>query len=401
MAESMSLDEINKTIIELGIKAPDTGNPLSEAHPFNLMFSTDIGPSGYMKGFLRPESAQNMFVNFKRFLDYNNARMPLAAASIGLGFRNEISPRAGLLRVREFTLAEIEHFCDPQDKSHQKFDLIKDLKLPLWSKELQEQKNFEPLRDMTMEEAVEKGIVQNQTMAYFMARGFLFLTECGIREEGIRLRQHLSTEMAHYAQDCWDCEVMTSYGWIEVAGIADRAAFDLEKHAKKTKTDLNAARPLKEPKKETTFRVAAQKKDIAKEFKKDTKAVTDALDALEDSEKEKLKAELYENKKIIIKSLDDATKEFTLTDAMVQIEAVERTVVEEKYLPNVIEPSFGIGRIIYCIFEHCFHIRPEEATRTFFHFKPAIAPLKTSILPLVPNNKDLNLIVRNLSKQLD
>ncbi len=74
------------------------------------MFGTKIGPSGALTGFLRPETAQGLFVNFKRLLDYNNGRVPFAAAQIGLGFRNEIAPKNGLLRVREFTMAEIEHF---------------------------------------------------------------------------------------------------------------------------------------------------------------------------------------------------------------------------------------------------------------------------------------------------
>ena len=74
-----------------------------------------------------------MFINFRRLLEYNNGRLPMAAAQIGLGFRNEISPRQGLLRVREFTVAEIEHFVDPTDKSHPKFGAIADVALPLWS----------------------------------------------------------------------------------------------------------------------------------------------------------------------------------------------------------------------------------------------------------------------------
>jgi glycyl-tRNA synthetase len=99
---------------------------LTKAEPFNLMFGTMIGPTGQMKGYLRPETAQGIFINFRRLLEYNNGRMPFAAAQIGLGFRNEIAPRQGLLRVREFTMAEIEHFCDPNDKSHPKFKSMAD-----------------------------------------------------------------------------------------------------------------------------------------------------------------------------------------------------------------------------------------------------------------------------------
>lgn len=106
------------------IKSPETGNDLSDPIPFNLMFGTNIGPTGDYKGFFRPETAQGIFVDFKRLLEFNNGRVPFAAAQIGLGFRNEISPRAGLLRVREFTMAEIEHFYDPTNKKHPKFDEV-------------------------------------------------------------------------------------------------------------------------------------------------------------------------------------------------------------------------------------------------------------------------------------
>lgn len=109
-ADSYSQEEIAAILQDLKVKAPDTGNQLSHPEPFNLMFSTQIGPSGSSKGYFRPETAQGIFVNFKRLLEFNNGRLPFAAAQIGLGFRNEISPRAGLLRVREFTMAEIEHF---------------------------------------------------------------------------------------------------------------------------------------------------------------------------------------------------------------------------------------------------------------------------------------------------
>ena len=82
------------------VKSPDTGNKLTAPYPFNLMFVTQIGPSGKATGYLRPETAQGIFVNFRNLLEFNNGRMPFAAAQIGPAFRNEIAPRAGLLRVR-------------------------------------------------------------------------------------------------------------------------------------------------------------------------------------------------------------------------------------------------------------------------------------------------------------
>ena len=113
-------EELDALFVQLGVKSPSTGLDLEKAFPFNLMFKTQIGPTGQIEGFLRPETAQGMFVNFRRLLDYNNGRMPVGVAQIGTAYRNEIAPRGGLLRVREFTMAEIEFFVNPEQKDHTK-----------------------------------------------------------------------------------------------------------------------------------------------------------------------------------------------------------------------------------------------------------------------------------------
>jgi len=102
-----------------------------------------------------------------------------------------------------------------------------------------------------------------------MARSYKFFTLLGINSDAIRYRQHRDNEMAHYAQDCWDAEIETSFGWIEVAGHADRSCYDLTKHSEKTKVELVAARPLKEPKLVKFIRVEMEKPKIGKTFKKD------------------------------------------------------------------------------------------------------------------------------------
>lgn len=135
------------------MKSPK-GNNLIGPLPFNLMFSTQIGPTGKLTGYLRPETAQGLFVNFRRLLDYNGGQMPFAGATIGQAFRNEIAPRSGLLRVREFALAEIEHFCHPKNKDHPKYDSVKDIKLVLFPQA--EQLADKGTVTMTIDEAVKK-----------------------------------------------------------------------------------------------------------------------------------------------------------------------------------------------------------------------------------------------------
>merc|ERR1719264_1550139 len=127
------MEEQAATLKKFDIRSPVTNNELSEPIEFNLMFQTNIGPTGLLKGFLRPETSQGIFVNFKRLLEFNQGRLPFAAAQVGNAFRNEISPRSGLLRVREFTMAEIEHFCDPEDKAHPKFESVSKTSIVMFS----------------------------------------------------------------------------------------------------------------------------------------------------------------------------------------------------------------------------------------------------------------------------
>ena len=186
------------------MKSPE-GNAFGNAFPFNLMFKTTIGPEGTQAAYLRPETAQGLFVNFKRLVDYNAGKLPFAASQIGFGFRNEISPKGGLLRVREFCMAEIEHFCDPSDKSYPRFQLVKDKVMTLFSSE--NQLSTGKTEKMTIGEAVAKKMVDNETLGFFLARTQIFCERIGMDPERIRFRQHLRTEMAHYACDCWDLEI--------------------------------------------------------------------------------------------------------------------------------------------------------------------------------------------------
>src|SRR3984885_10126097 len=120
------------------MKNPNTGVQPEPPVAFNLMFQTSIGPSSNLAGYLRPETAQGQFLNFQKLLEFNKQKMPFASASIGKSFRNEISPRQGLLRVREFLMAEIEHYVDPEaGKKHDRFQEVKDTKLTLLNRHTQ------------------------------------------------------------------------------------------------------------------------------------------------------------------------------------------------------------------------------------------------------------------------
>lgn len=381
-----TMDELNQAQLgaklrEYGVKAPETKNDISDPYPFNLMFGTMIGPTGTLQGYLRPETAQGIFVNFNQLLYYNGSKLPFAAAQIGQAFRNEIAPRAGLLRVREFTLAEIEHFVHPDDKRHPKFAAVADLEFLLYPRA--EQKGPKAPVKMRLGTAVENGTVNNETLGYFVGRTFLFLTRLGIDPGRLRFRQHLENEMAHYAADCWDAEIECSYGWIECVGIADRAAYDLRQHSEKSKESLVAYEKFAEPRDVEELVIAPNKKALGQAFKKSAKLLADSLEAMEEAEALQLKARLDAEGAADYMPCD-SEESFRITSDMVAVSRQKKRLTGRNFTPSVIEPSFGIGRIIYCLYEHSFYVRQGgDEQRSVFRFAPAVAPIKAAVFPLL------------------
>lgn len=393
-ADDFSREELSQMLKQYSVLSP-TGGEIGEPYPFNLMFETQIGPSGKFRGFMRPETAQGIFTNFKRLLECNGSKIPFAAAQIGTAYRNEISPRAGLLRVREFVLAEIEHFVHPQDKSHPKFELVGDEVMNLLPQAGQG-KGEDQMVLKTIKVALEEGMVGNETLAYFMARTQQFLLKVGIKKELLRFRQHKANEMAHYASDCWDAEIKTSYGWIECVGHADRSCFDLERHAAVSKTDLSAHIVYDEPKMVETIKADINKGKIGPKYRKEAGKVLAALNGVGKAEAMEIQRQLDSEGKAIVRS---AEGEFEIDSSMVKYEIVTEKKSGEKFIPAVIEPSFGIGRILYAVLEHAFYTRDGDEQRRVFGLKPSMAPTKVSILPL-SNHADFKSYVDTVSREL-
>ncbi|KAI8451973.1 glycyl-tRNA synthetase [Phakopsora pachyrhizi] len=388
--------ELGNLIREEKILAPDTGNELTEPVEFNLMFESQIGPTGQSKAYLRPETAQGHFVNFNRLLDFNNGRLPFASAQIGKSFRNEISPKQGLLRVREFTMAEIEHYVDPMDKRHEKFNDLKDYRLKLLPKSIQAQGKTD-LIEMNLGEAVDKQIIDNQTLAYFIGRIDQFLKKIGIDPNRLRFRQHMENEMAHYASDCWDAEIQSSYGWIECVGCADRSAYDLTVHSVKTGTKLVVREPLKEVIEREKSVAVFDKKLFGPRFKKDAKLVEETVNEMDEARLECISNELASKGSTKIQAADG--KDYELTSDILKIEKRKMKETTREFTPNVIEPSFGIGRIVYSLLEHCFWGREEDVNRGVLSLPPSIAPIKVLIVPLSGTDV-LRPLVKSISNKL-
>ena len=329
------------------------------------MFKSSIGPSTSSPVYLRPETAQGQFLNFRKLLDFGQGSMPFASASVGKSYRNEISPRSGLLRVREFLMAEIEHFVDPAaGKRHERFSEVSHIELPFLDKDTQLSGKTH-VTAKAIGEAVASKMVDNETLGYFLARVYLFLLKIGVDKNKLRFRQHLANEMAHYACDCWDAELLTSYGWVECVGCADRSAYDLTVHAKETGAPLVVKEALPEPRKVTKWHATLDKKKIGPQFKKDGKKVQDAVEALKQDSLEALAAELAKKAVVTVPTakLEDGATSVQLSKDVLAIDQVTVTETTREYTPNVIEPSFGIGRILYSLLEHVYYYRPQDVAR--------------------------------------
>ena len=412
-------EELGALIKEHGIKNPNTGGDVEPPLAFNLMFQTSIGPAGGSIGYLRPETAQGQFLTFQKLLEFNQQSMPFASACIGKSFRNEISPRSGLLRVREFMMAEIEHYVDPEGgKKHPRFEEVKDVKLGLLNRQVQLSGKTD-LTYMTMGEAVASRTVDSETLGYFVVRIYQFLVKIGVDPQKIRFRQHMANEMAHYASDCWDAELFTSYGWIECVGCADRSAYDLTVHTKRTGQPLCVRQTLNEPLKIEEWVVELDKKKFGPKFKKDGKAVETAIESLTQDMREKLAIGLKQDGKIEVDVPGVGAGKVQVDKDLIVIEKRTRTEHVREYIPNVVEPAFGIGRIQYSLLEHVYWSRegseergvsdqPYEMTdsttskpciRQVLSFPPSVAPTKVLLVPL-SSHPDFKPLVQRIGLRL-
>jgi len=170
---------------------------LTEPRQFNLMFETSIGPvqNENSNVYLRPETAQGIFVNFENVLRTMRAKIPFGIANIGKSFRNEITPGQFIFRTREFEQMEIEFFCKEED--------------------------------------------ENKWFDFWVNKRMDWYKSIGIPESNLRLREHSDDELAHYASKTVDIEFLYPWGWGELEGIANRGTFDLSSHEKASGKDLS------------------------------------------------------------------------------------------------------------------------------------------------------------------
>lgn len=381
-ASTMSAEDLGTALRPL--PCPACEKPLGgvEVFAFNLMFRTTIGPGSQRVGYLRPETAQGMFTDFQRLLRFYRDKLPFGAVQIGKSYRNEISPRQGMIRLREFTQAEAEIFVHPDGKNHPAFGRYADYEVPLLG--IPQQEACTPAVTKTMADAVRSGLIANEYVAYYLALTHDLFIRIGIRPEKIRFRQHLPDERAHYAEDCWDAEVFSErFGWVETVGIADRTDYDLRAHAKESGEDFSVFIQYDEPKKEKRIAVVPNQKAIGPKYRAKAKAITEALAAAEpvsggitvtvEGEEIRIGPELYE------------------------VREIETEVQGVSVVPHVIEPSYGIDRMCYAVLEHAYEeevVDGEE--RKVMRLSPQIAPVQVAVFPLMSRD-GLDTIAREIA----
>lgn len=225
--ESADLGEFDRAILQNNIKCPKCEGDFDKTKKFNMMFQVGIGPEGET-AYLRPETCQSIFVDFPRLFKTMRGKLPLGIAQVGKSFRNEIAPRQSLLRLREFYQAEIEVFCNPLKLTElDKFSEIEDIIIRI--------QLDKKLVSITCKEAVEKGIVPNKFVAYYLGILTEFYEKTGINMEKSRFRKLGEKEKAFYAEVAFDFEVETTIGWLELVACNYRSDYDLSNHSKKTK----------------------------------------------------------------------------------------------------------------------------------------------------------------------
>lgn len=387
--EGLENQELTNILSNQQIRCPRCGGHLTHVWSYNLMFQTLIGAKGKKTGYMRPETAQGIFITFKRLLRFYRGKLPFGVVQLGKAYRNEISPRQGVIRLREFTQAEAEIFVDPGEKSHPRFKEIENHVLTLYPADIQE-KEENPLR-LTAQEAVKGGVVSSEILTYQLCLADKFMGELGIPRDVIRFRQHLKTEMAHYAIDCWDVEIHTDrYGWIEVIGIADRADFDLKSHSEYSKEDLRVFLEYDQP---TIVKQLVLKPDMKKFgplFKGDAPRI---MNVLKKTDPETIKNAFEKENSY---SIEIEGENYQLTPDLLSFEEAEETVRGEKIYPHVIEPSYGIDRITYSVLLHCFQ---QDDDRNILHLPTDIAPVGVNVFPLV-NKDDLILASEHIRDDL-
>jgi len=317
---------------------PESGGLLNEARPFNLMLKTYIGPTATEDdvAYLRPETAQAIFAQFKNVCDSSRVKVPFGIGQIGKAFRNEVTPKNFTFRSREFEQMELEFFIRPDEA----VQLIHG-SVAAWSEEA----------DLS---TPQPNWGWEMWHRYWVAQRTAYYASIGLGAEVLEYLWQTKEDLSHYARACVDILFKFPFGTEELEGIAARGSFDLTQHQTHSGKQLEY-------------------------FDEELKA---ACDKLTSEQKAAFIEESYAKR-----SKSETSRE--------EIVIVTEKLFKGLYIPHVIEPSAGLDRLALAILANSFEeeeVTDEKGkteTRTVLHFHPRIAPIKVGIFPLLKNKPEL------------
>ncbi len=329
---------------------PENGSLLTEPRPFNLMFKTYVGPVADEDSiaYLRPETAQAIFAQFKNVLETSRQKVPFGIGQVGKAFRNEVTPRNFTFRSREFEQMELEFFIKPDEAVEALSGSIARVDSNVWQGEPQADWGWEVWHKYWVEQRIR------------------FYEGIGLTRDCFEEYWQKPEELAHYARACVDILYKFPFGTQELEGIAARGDFDLSQHERHSGKQMGVF--------DEELRAAWGKLDDAKKADLRQRFTAGRLAAL-------------------------AKKGLTGDAATLEAEK-EATVYFDKlakgqYIPHVIEPSAGVDRLILALLANAYSEltttdeKGKSETRVVMKFHPRIAPVKVGIFPLLKNKPEL------------
>ena len=362
-----NLEEINAALAAKELKCEKCGSTdLTEARPFNLMFKTTVGAvdTGDDSGlaYLRPETAQGIFVNFGNVLDTMRRKLPFGIAQIGKAFRNEITPGNFTFRTREFEQMEIEYFVRPGE-----------------------------------DEAAHQMWIDTRSQWY---------RDLGMRPENLKQREQTKDELAHYAKRCVDLEYKFPMGWSELEGIANRTDYDLSAHSRGPKNP-DAVGELRYYDQEQKKHIVPYVIEPSAGADRATLAfLCDAYDeSLVKEPPEAEVAKLREQVESFVRSVEK--RDPTQMEADTKRRLVEAGQAIAAGLPGTLPRLLGLtddadaNRIeVFKKVRGMAEKLGDEFTRTVLHLHPRLAPIKVAVFPLKKNEPRLVETARGIQREL-
>ena len=369
-AEKLSLKEVEEAIEKHEIRCPECGGIFDEPKYFLTMFKTTIGPYSEAIGYGRPEAAQGIFVEFRRLYEMAREKLPFGVIQIGHVLRNEISPRQGLIRSREFTIIDLEFFFDPEEPNC--FLLIdfenETLRLLLAENKL---RGSEEIIEVTVKEALEKGYIKVEWQAVFMALAKKLLVGLGVPAEKQRFIEKLPWEKAHYALQSFDQEICVErWGWVEVSGHAYRTDYDLKRHMEFSGVDMRVFKKHEKPVEREQAVVKPLMAKLGPVFREEAAKVAEILSEVDPEEVE---VSIEKNGYYML-------RKYKVLPEYVEITRQKVKERGKRFIPHVVEPSFGSDRMIYVALEYAYRVKDDRA---ILSLPRDIAPIQVGVYPLV------------------